>query len=116
MKIVVILLICFFSCSLCFTPPTPEVYYISQRVSHFNAELQDTFQQRYFIYSGYWNGKGPILFYTGNEGALEEFCKKFPSIKKKNNIHFTKKHKTNQDDNTGLQFFFGVIFILKRIL
>jgi len=31
-----------------------------------------TYQQRYCLYDKYWDGKGPIFFYTGNESPVEE--------------------------------------------
>eukprot|EP01091_Cochliopodium_minus_P011202 TRINITY_DN3116_c0_g1_i1.p1 TRINITY_DN3116_c0_g1~~TRINITY_DN3116_c0_g1_i1.p1 ORF type:complete len:495 (-),score=111.03 TRINITY_DN3116_c0_g1_i1:45-1499(-) len=80
----ILILFCLFILAKSFTPPNPEVHYITQRVSHFNSEISDTYSQRYFVTRDYWDNKGPILFYTGNEGALEEFY-----------------------DNTGLMFYFA---------
>lgn len=54
-----------------------EEMYISQYIDHFNylgqAGANGQYQMRYLISKSYWDKKGPILFYTGNEGAIESF-------------------------------------------
>ena len=56
--------------------PEPSVGHFTQVVDHNDFSAADggaTFQQRYFYYGGYYKEGGPVLFYTGNEGALETF-------------------------------------------
>jgi lysosomal Pro-X carboxypeptidase len=45
------------------------------RVDHFNASNEDTFPMRYILDTTHYDPKnpGPILFYAGNEGAIEGF-------------------------------------------
>jgi len=58
-----------------------DVDYFEQQVDHFNFNptTPPTFMQRYIISSQYWGTqgwdgcKGPILFYTGNEGDIFMF-------------------------------------------
>ena len=62
--------------------PRDEVQtkYFTQPLDHFNSQINGTWQQRYLINTQYWGSKnissackGPILFYTGNEGSVTEF-------------------------------------------
>ena len=55
--------------------PSYKVEWFQQRLDHFNAADQRTFQQRYLVNQDKWaEGKGPILLYTGNEGDITWFC------------------------------------------
>ncbi len=53
-------------------PPYSEGH-VSQVVDHFNSSDTRTFSQRYLVYDQYWNKKGPIFVYTGNEGDIVWF-------------------------------------------
>ncbi|EDO48107.1 predicted protein, partial [Nematostella vectensis] len=44
-----------------------------QTVDHFNFIQSGTFKQRYLYTEKYWDGKGPIFFYSGNEGGITGF-------------------------------------------
>ncbi|KAL4144176.1 hypothetical protein QTP88_006399 [Uroleucon formosanum] len=49
--------------------------YITVSVNHFSYANNDTFKLKYLMNDKYWNvNKGPIFFYTGNEGRIEDFC------------------------------------------
>jgi len=50
--------------------------YYDQKVDHFSYGVQPlTFKQKYLVNDAHWNASaGPILFYTGNEGAIELFA------------------------------------------
>eukprot|EP00944_MAST-04C_sp_MAST-4C-sp1_P015765 g15765.t1 len=58
-------------------PPTTS--YFNQTIDHFSYYTGDsgqslTFQQKYLIYDKFWKkSTGPILFYFGNEGGIEDF-------------------------------------------
>jgi lysosomal Pro-X carboxypeptidase len=54
--------------------PNYSVKYFEQQLDHFNAADQRTFQQRYLVNQEKWEGGGPILLYTGNEGDITWFC------------------------------------------
>ncbi|WAR30766.1 BETA-like protein [Mya arenaria] len=57
------------------SPPYVEKHY-DQHLDHFNfiSYGEKTFKQRYLMQDKWWTaGKGPIFFYTGNEGAITEF-------------------------------------------
>ena len=71
----------FFLFSSCFSLNYREEYF-TQTLDHFRFTLpKETWQHRYLINDDYWTGegrlengcKGPILFYTGNEGPIEAF-------------------------------------------
>ncbi|XP_029188961.2 dipeptidyl peptidase 2-like [Acropora millepora] len=47
--------------------------YFEQRVDHFNFVQALTYKQRYIYTEQYWDKKGPIFFYTGNEGGITDF-------------------------------------------
>lgn len=47
--------------------------FITQNIDHFNARNSRTFQQRYRVDASHWTGNGPIFFYAGNEGPLEQW-------------------------------------------
>lgn len=62
--------------------PTPTENWFDQTIDHFNIETQPaTFRQRYLTFSNYWSSanhggelrRGPIFFYTGNEGDITAF-------------------------------------------
>ncbi len=49
--------------------------YFEVPLDHFNFnKSNDKFEMRYLINTQYWDGKGPILFYTGNEGPIDLFA------------------------------------------
>jgi len=51
-----------------------QTRYFTQTIDHFHFEKDDrSYQQRYLISDKYWNQKGPILFYCGNEADVEVF-------------------------------------------
>ncbi|XP_064616053.1 dipeptidyl peptidase 2-like [Liolophura sinensis] len=55
---------------------TPYVEkYFDQIIDHFNFGTygSQTYKQRYLIQDKWWDGKGPIFFYTGNEGDITSF-------------------------------------------
>ena len=52
--------------------------YFDQKLDHFNYAYykNGTYKQRYLIQDDFWNAggrKGPIFFYTGNEGGIDGF-------------------------------------------
>jgi lysosomal Pro-X carboxypeptidase len=100
MKEVVLLLFIAFSFGIRFPPRSPyvrelrpedisadyETNYFTQTLDHFDFMNTATYQQKYLISTKYWGQqekentllqpevcKGPIFFYTGNEGAIELF-------------------------------------------
>jgi len=51
-----------------------NTYYYNQTLDHFDYNTKPLyFSQRYLVSDLYWDGKGPILFYTGNEGDITSF-------------------------------------------
>ncbi|XP_023215834.1 dipeptidyl peptidase 2-like [Centruroides sculpturatus] len=53
-----------------------QVKYFNQYIDHFNffSYGNETFKQRYLVNDSWWlPHKGPIFFYTGNEGNIEAF-------------------------------------------
>ncbi|XP_022094668.1 dipeptidyl peptidase 2-like [Acanthaster planci] len=53
-----------------------ETKYYDQIIDHFNFASHDnkTYKQRYLVSDKHWKvGKGPIFFYTGNEGPINMF-------------------------------------------
>ncbi|XP_005095813.1 lysosomal Pro-X carboxypeptidase [Aplysia californica] len=59
--------------------PLPSGYsyqtlYYDQQIDHFGFANEKTFKQKYLFADQFWNKKGPIFFYTGNEGTIEWFC------------------------------------------
>ena len=61
------------------SPPKPyQEKYFDQKLDHFNYAYykNSTYKQRYLIQDDSWDAgglKGPIFFYTGNEGGIEGF-------------------------------------------
>jgi len=55
--------------------PGYKTFWFEQTLDHFNLETQpQTFQQRYLVNDTWYDPlEGPIFFYTGNEGDIEEF-------------------------------------------
>eukprot|EP00592_Proboscia_alata_P004717 CAMPEP_0194378760 /NCGR_PEP_ID=MMETSP0174-20130528/37061_1 /TAXON_ID=216777 /ORGANISM="Proboscia alata, Strain PI-D3" /LENGTH=536 /DNA_ID=CAMNT_0039161017 /DNA_START=44 /DNA_END=1654 /DNA_ORIENTATION=+ len=49
-----------------------ETIYINQSLTH-EPNDDRTFEQRYLINDTFWEPRGPIFFYTGNEGPIEAF-------------------------------------------
>jgi len=48
--------------------------WFTQKIDHFNwAKTDASFQQRWLFNDANWDGSGPILFYTGNEGDVTLF-------------------------------------------
>lgn len=54
-------------------PPPYFEQYLDQQVDHFNYEDESTYKERYLVSEHFWQGSGPLFFYTGNEGPIEEF-------------------------------------------
>ena len=54
---------------------TAQMKYFSTKVDNFNASNEDTFPMRYIVDKTFYDPAkpGPILFYAGNEGAIEGF-------------------------------------------
>jgi len=51
-----------------------QTAWFTQKLDHFNwANSNATYQQRWLYNEQHWDGKGPILFYTGNEGDITLF-------------------------------------------
>jgi lysosomal Pro-X carboxypeptidase len=51
-----------------------ETYYYNQTLDHFNfATSPQYYKERYLISTAYWDGTGPIFFYSGNEGDITGF-------------------------------------------
>ena len=62
----------------CGPPPPYKEKYFDQKLDHFNYAYYKnaTYKQRYLIQADSWDAgglKGPIFFYTGNEGGIEGF-------------------------------------------
>ena len=58
------------------TPAPYTVRFFQQRIDHFRSDQRSAhlWQQKYLINKEHWGGPGhPILFYTGNEAAIEGF-------------------------------------------
>lgn len=54
--------------------PNYSVKYYKQKLDHFNAADDRHWKQRYLVNQDNWDGEGPILLYTGNEGDITWFC------------------------------------------
>jgi hypothetical protein len=48
-----------------------EPLIVNTKVDHFNENSTDTFAQRYYVNSQYWDGKGPVFLSIGGEGGEE---------------------------------------------
>ena len=77
MALCVFLLASLFALGQCNDKPYKEKYF-EQKLDHFNyANYKNgTYKQRYLIQDDFWNAggmKGPIFFYTGNEGGIKGF-------------------------------------------
>jgi dipeptidyl-peptidase II len=56
-----------------FFPPT-RVGFVDQIIDHFTYDSTDTFRQKYMVYDKFWSPRrGPVFFYFGNEGGIEDF-------------------------------------------
>uniref|UniRef100_A0A2A4JVP4 Lysosomal Pro-X carboxypeptidase n=1 Tax=Heliothis virescens TaxID=7102 RepID=A0A2A4JVP4_HELVI len=44
-------------------------------LDHYGFQRNETFQIKYLVNEESWDGRGPIFFYTGNEGQIEVFAK-----------------------------------------
>lgn len=50
------------------------MYSILPQVDHFSYTNNDTFKMKYLMNNTYWDvNKGPVFFYAGNEGPIEDF-------------------------------------------
>jgi lysosomal Pro-X carboxypeptidase len=57
-------------------PVEPTVMYYNNVVDHYvnGGNVSNTYSQRYLFNDQYYDAAtGPILFYAGNEGAIESF-------------------------------------------
>jgi len=55
-------------------PYPPQVNWFPQVIDHFNQERHpNTWSQRYLTWDRAWDTRGPIFFYTGNEGDITSF-------------------------------------------
>lgn len=67
--------------TLCHSFPTYQEKFFNQTLDHFHPESKATWLQRYLYNDIHWTGsgrlsngcRGPILFYTGNEGDITDF-------------------------------------------
>ncbi|XP_060592808.1 dipeptidyl peptidase 2-like [Ruditapes philippinarum] len=76
LQFVAIIIVLFSSCFGVNASPKYVEKHFDQRLDHFNfvSYGDKTFKQRYLIQDQWWNpGKGPIFFYTGNEGPITTF-------------------------------------------
>jgi len=50
------------------------MYFFLPQVDHFSYTNSDTFKMKYLMNDTHWDvDKGPIFFYAGNEGPIEDF-------------------------------------------
>jgi pimeloyl-ACP methyl ester carboxylesterase len=54
-------------------PPPTSILSFTQTLDHFRFTDERTFQQKVLIYDSFYQPKGPILMYFGNEGQIEDF-------------------------------------------
>eukprot|EP00026_Physarum_polycephalum_P006678 Phypoly_transcript_06729.p1 GENE.Phypoly_transcript_06729~~Phypoly_transcript_06729.p1 ORF type:complete len:404 (+),score=34.79 Phypoly_transcript_06729:63-1274(+) len=55
-------------------------FWFTQELDHFNTQDNTTFQQRYYVYDGFWNGTGPVFFYLGAEIATDPTSLNYTSL------------------------------------
>jgi hypothetical protein len=48
-----------------------EALIVNTKIDHFDENSTDTFSQRYYVNSQYWDGKGPVFLSIGGEGSEE---------------------------------------------
>ncbi|XP_044272767.1 lysosomal Pro-X carboxypeptidase-like [Tribolium madens] len=51
-----------------------ETKYFEVPLDHFSFTTKTTFKLKYLINDTFWTNDGPIFFYTGNEGTIENFA------------------------------------------
>ena len=49
-------------------PPPTSILHFNQTLDHFRFNDDRVFQQKVLIYDSFYQAKGPILMYFGNEG------------------------------------------------
>ncbi|XP_053616973.1 lysosomal Pro-X carboxypeptidase isoform X2 [Plodia interpunctella] len=55
---------------------TYETKWFTVPLDHFSFQRNETFKIKYLVNDTYWDrSRGPIFFYTGNEGQIEQFAK-----------------------------------------
>jgi hypothetical protein len=64
---ILLVLVCL--CSAFKLPPSKELFF-SQQVDHFSWG-RGQYQQRFFLFDGWYEIGGPIFFYVGNEAAVD---------------------------------------------
>ncbi|XP_060808087.1 lysosomal Pro-X carboxypeptidase [Amyelois transitella] len=53
-----------------------ETKWFTVPLDHFSFQRNETFKIKYLVNDSYWDrNNGPIFFYTGNEGQIEQFAK-----------------------------------------
>jgi len=73
------------------------MYFFLPQVDHFSYTNNDTFQMKYLMNDTYWDfNKGPIFFYAGNEGPIEDFSD--------NTVSFYLILKKNDDEHVNFKF------------
>lgn len=71
------------------SPQLPIARVIIQPLDHFDPQVKETYAQRYWVNSKYWDHKdGPVFLYVGGEGSLDESSTAFGAY-----VKFAEKYK-----------------------